>query len=57
MLELERRHPIINTLADLAWHLKGIRAKERFWRKERTRRVRGYAGIPTMMNCTNCFDL
>jgi len=32
-LELERRHPIINSLAHLACHLKGIREKERFWLK------------------------
>ena len=56
-LELERRHPIINSLAHLAWHLKGIHEKERFWLEERTKRVRGYDGIPTIMNRTNCFDL
>ena len=57
MLVLEHRHPILNRMAHLAWHLKGIHEKEQFWLEERTKRVRGYAVIPTMMNLTNCFDL
>jgi len=56
-LELERRNPLINTLAHFAWHPKGICEKERFWLEERTNRVRGYEDIPTMMNRTNCFNL
>jgi len=44
-LELEGRHPIINTLPHIAWHPKGIREKEWFWLEEGTKRVRGYVYI------------
>ena len=40
-LELEGRQPIINTPPHLAWHLKGIRQKERFWLEERRQMVKG----------------
>jgi len=45
-VELEGRQPIINILPHLAWHLKGIHEKERFWLEDCRKRVRGYEGIP-----------
>jgi len=39
--ELEGREPIINTPPLLSRHPKRIGEKERFWLKERRKRVRG----------------
>jgi len=41
-VELEGRQPIIIIDPHLPWHQKGILLKERFWLKERGKRVRGY---------------
>jgi len=46
MLELEDRHPIINTLLHLTWHPKGICETERFWLEQHRKKVKGYEETP-----------
>jgi len=45
MLELEARQPIIKTPLHLVWHPNRISDKDRFWLKERRKRVRGSKNI------------
>jgi len=47
MVELEDRLPVINSLAHLVWHPKGILENEQFWLEESRNMVRGYAVVPS----------
>ena len=39
-------------MAELSWHAKWICDKERFWLKERRKRVRAYEGVPLLWGTT-----
>ena len=45
-VELDGRQPIIHTPPHLAWHPGRLLENERFWLKQRMKRVLGYEGIP-----------